>query len=457
MACNSSDCSSGCSGLKSENGSKSDGSSVGDGSIRESVCVKCKSNEPVFFADGASEDGKFCSDCFRNNVFGKFRLAVTCHAMITPSDKVLVAFSGGPSSRVALQFVHELQKRAQKNYEASRDRSLPVFGVGVVFLDETAIDPTLSGEINDAIELIRTVVSSLSPPAKHLHVVPIESVFGLDSAEARDRLQKLLDSVSDDTGMEDLLLHLRMLCLQKVASESAYNRLILGSCTSRIASHVLSATVKGRGYSLSADIQHVDARWKVPVVLPLRDCVAQELNRLCRLDSLQIVKLGHPHSGINGLVSSFVALLQEENPSRECTIVRTAGKLTPFYFNKIPEIDDSNVPLATRRRQKRFNLKYNEAMTTEYFCPICCGPLNKSDVSNLSESEGCQDIEVFYAACCSSCRFQILPHGQASIEQFYSLIPQQLTSQEKLQKADTQTLLREKIEDCLLSDGEEEI
>jgi cytoplasmic tRNA 2-thiolation protein 2 len=36
--------------------------------------------------------------------------------------------------RVALQFVHDLQERADKNFEASRDRSLPMFGVGVVFI-----------------------------------------------------------------------------------------------------------------------------------------------------------------------------------------------------------------------------------------------------------------------------------------------------------------------------------
>jgi tRNA(Ile)-lysidine synthase TilS/MesJ len=32
-------------------------------------------------------------------IYGKFRLTVTSHAMISPSDNVLVAFSGGPSSR----------------------------------------------------------------------------------------------------------------------------------------------------------------------------------------------------------------------------------------------------------------------------------------------------------------------------------------------------------------------
>lgn len=39
----------------------------------------------------------------------------------------------------------------------------------------------------------------------------------------------------------------RMLCFSfalQIAAEKGYNRLVLGSCTSRIASHVISATVK---------------------------------------------------------------------------------------------------------------------------------------------------------------------------------------------------------------------
>ncbi|KAF2553884.1 hypothetical protein F2Q68_00037962 [Brassica cretica] len=325
------------------------------------------------FGDG-SDYGRFCADCFRSNVFGKFRLAVTSHAMITPSDNVLVAFSGGSSSRlilcfsvlVAIQFVHEWQV-ALKNYEASRDRSLPVFGVGVAFVDE-------------------------------------------NSTEARDRLVKLLDSVSDVTGKEDLLVHLKMLSLQKVASENGYNRLVLGTCTSRLASHVLTATVK-------------------------------IFSMLMRDGSLKTVELPrHPQSGINDLVSSFVALLKEENPSRECTIVRTAAKLTPFHFNKIPERDDSNVPLATQRRLKKFNLKYDGSMTTESFCPIRKGPLNGSD-----SSEGCHESDALYAACCSSCRFQILPQdGVSSLEHFDSLLPHHMVSQVKKhhQKVDNQTYLR---------------
>ncbi|XWS43133.1 hypothetical protein CRYUN_Cryun16bG0076200 [Craigia yunnanensis] len=172
-----------------------------------------------------------------------------------------------------------------------------------------------------------------------MYVVPIENIFSSNSIDGKERLNKLLDAVSEDTGKEDLLIHLRMLSLQKVASENGYTRVVLGSCTSRIACHISSATMKGQGYSLSEDIQYVDSRWEIPVLLPLRDCPAQELNTICNLDGKKI------------FLES--ALLYE-----------TAGKLTPFQFNRIPEIRDSNVPLATRRRQKKHNLKPNGSLSS---------------------------------------------------------------------------------------------
>lgn len=118
--------------------------------------------------------------------------------------------------RVALQFVHEKQQMAQKNYDASRDGSLPVFGVGVAFIDESAYCAISSDEVDETIQKIRSIVSHLAPPAKDLHVVSIESTFSLDALDAREKFKKLLDSVGDATGKEDLLMHLRMLTLQKV-------------------------------------------------------------------------------------------------------------------------------------------------------------------------------------------------------------------------------------------------
>ena len=123
--------------------------------------------------------------------------------------------------------------------------------------------------------------------------------------------------------------------------------------------------------------------------------------------------------------------MQEENPSRESTIVRTAGKLIPFQFNRIPEISDGNVPLATRRRQKRYNLKSSESVSSESFCPVCNSPLNKSEIVDLRNTENCRTSDMFVSACCSSCRFQILPKDSSSMEHFYTVLPKSITVRAK--------------------------
>ncbi|KAL5717790.1 hypothetical protein ACHQM5_010755 [Ranunculus cassubicifolius] len=413
------------------------------------ICYKCKE------VDVVKSTGGLCGGCFDISLFAKFRQAITTQDLISSTDNVLVAFSGGPCSRVALQFVHELQHKAQRNFDASKDKSCSVFGVGVAFIDETAVTSVPSHEFDTALQEMRLIVSSLAPPTKKLHIVPIQSIFSSDSTDGRNKLDELLHTISDATGKEDLLHHLRMMSLQKIAFENRYNKLVLGSCSSRIACHVLSATVKGQGYSLPADIQYIDARWEIPVVLPLRDCLSQELNLLCTLNRLKTLNtLDFPHSGINGLVSSFLTVLQEENPARERTIVRTAEKLLPFHFNRLPEIENVD----NRRRRKKQNLKPSEPISSEIFCPICYSPINKVD---LEEGMSCRtearetSWALFGASCCPSCQFQILPKDSLSMEEFYSNLPQKMTGRAKDFNGDNQTRLREQIKDCLLSDDED--
>lgn len=416
-----------------------------------SICYKCKISQLVKSAGG------LCKDCFANSLFAKFRQAITCHDLISSTDNVLVAFSGGPSSRVALQFVHDLQYKSQRNSDASRDKSYPVFGVGVAFIDESLVSSIPSQDLDNAIQDLHLIVSSLAPPKKNLHIVPIQSVLTSDHGEGKNRLVELLDNVTDATGKEDLLHHLRMLSLQKIAFENKYNKLILGSSTSRIACHVLSATVKGQGYSLAADIQYVDARHEVPVVLPLRDCLAQELNLLCRLNGLKTLDvLDAPCSGINGLVSTFITILQKENPARERTIVRTAEKLTPFHFNRLTETNGPNDPL-TRRHRRRVKLEPYESMASDFLCSICNSPINIADLEHLNSKKvgGESNSAIFGLSCCPSCQFQILPKNLSSMEQFYTRLPEPMITRAKDFIARDQTWLREQIKDCLLSDDED--
>ncbi|WOK97058.1 hypothetical protein Cni_G05766 [Canna indica] len=414
-------------------------------------CPKC--GEEAAAKGGPRVLNGMCPSCFHAHLFGKFKLAVTTNAMISPTDKVLVAFSGGPASRVALQFIHEMQCKSLESWDASKSQALPVFSVGVVFIDESIISVNPSNDINKTIEEIRPIVSPLSPPHKDLHVATIENICSMNCNDGKTKLKKLLDSVPDATGKEDLLEYLRMHLLQKIALDNGYNKLVLGSCTSTLACHVISATAKGQGYSLPADVQYVDARWEVPVVLPLHDCVTEELKMLCHLDGMETLQLlKKPSNSINSLISSFISHLRDENPSRERTIVRTAEKLKPFGFNKFVE-DKYHEFLPSRLRCKFQNTSNSESALAEVFCPLCGSPLSEPELQSVSDiqEKSHTAVEVFTAHCCESCSFQILPKEPVSLQQFYSILPQPMTRRVTGSTLD-HSMLRELIGDCLLVD-----
>jgi cytoplasmic tRNA 2-thiolation protein 2 len=103
MACNGAGgCQSDCYKDEETTSDQQTAPSETDSKSSSNLCIKCKLND-VVSGYGGIDDGRFCADCFRSNLFGKFRLAVTSNAMISPTDKVLVAFSGGPSSRFTTQ------------------------------------------------------------------------------------------------------------------------------------------------------------------------------------------------------------------------------------------------------------------------------------------------------------------------------------------------------------------
>jgi cytoplasmic tRNA 2-thiolation protein 2 len=60
------------------------------------LCSKCKEKETRV---KANQTESVCGDCLHAGILAKFKGAVNSHGMILPTDKVLVAFSGGPASR----------------------------------------------------------------------------------------------------------------------------------------------------------------------------------------------------------------------------------------------------------------------------------------------------------------------------------------------------------------------
>lgn len=349
-----------------------------------------------------------------------------------------------------------MQSKAIQSWETSNSQALPAFRVGVAFVDESVLSARPELEIDMAIEDIKSIVSSLSPRNKKVHVAPLQDVFLSGSGADAARLKEVVSMIDDETGRDDFVRCLRMLSLQKIALEKGYTKIMLGTCASGIACHVLSATVKGQGYSLPADVQYVDTRWEVPVVLPLHDCLAQELNLLCELDSLYTQQLlDRPRSGINSLVASFVSRLREENPSREHTILRTAQKLKPFSFNKF-SANGYHDFLPSRLRPKFQNVDTNESTFSEILCLICGSPFSEAELQNLEsiKTKDHNKTDLYTAHCCQSCNFQVLPAATDMREHFFSLLPKYWTEKVNTASASHRSL-RDQIADYLLDEDED--
>lgn len=106
--------------------------------------------------------------------------------------------------------------KAIESWDVSNSQALPVFGVGVAFVDESVLCSKPRDEIEMAIEDIRSIVSSLSTGVKAMHIARLEDVFSTESEDGERRLREAVDMIGDDTGREDFLRCLRMLSLQKV-------------------------------------------------------------------------------------------------------------------------------------------------------------------------------------------------------------------------------------------------
>ncbi|CAK9279109.1 unnamed protein product [Sphagnum jensenii] len=454
-------------------------------------CVKCK--EGVVARVVANQSEPMCLGCLHASLLSKFKTAINNHSLVTPSDNVLLAFSGGPASRVALEFLREIRSKAQSDKDASRDHrsGLTVFGLGVVFVNEATVLQVSSADAQLVEDKISSIVCTGSPRLETLHIARLEDVF---KNELSQRLRALLESVQDMTGREDLIEYLRMQVLQQVAKEHGYTKLVLGLCTTRIAARVLAATAKGQGYSLPADIQYLDSRWPVPVVLPLRDCVTRELVLHCHVANLDTVfirnlsTMADRSSSINNLAHTFVTSLQEENASREYTIARTAAKLMPFSFNYS---ECPSTYLANRRRKDLLatnitpmnNKEMSSSSGSEVLCPVCSSPLDmldycNSDTDRVSLEENGRHIDeedleycggsdrgihsfthqsiAFQTVFCASCRFQILPDVHTKGIQTYELLPGSMRERAQKQFKDKYSWMRHQIEDLLIEeDGAE--
>uniref|UniRef100_A0A673V6Z2 Cytoplasmic tRNA 2-thiolation protein 2 n=1 Tax=Suricata suricatta TaxID=37032 RepID=A0A673V6Z2_SURSU len=352
---------------------------------RELKCVKCKEGQPVVVIRAGDA---FCRDCFRAFYVHKFRAVLGKNRLIFPGEKVLLAWSGGPSSSSMVWQVLEGLSRDS----AKRLRFVP----GVVYVDEGAACGRSPADRAHTVAEMRLLLQAVGFP---WHVVTLEEVFSLPPSVLRcfpqepvgavgtykvavdsylqqqhalgperaggspipaqegeragqpcshdprglagpqpaaqtEALSQLFGSVKTLTAKEELLHTLRTHLILHVARTHGYSKVMTGDSCTRLAIKLMTSLALGRGAFLAWDTGFSDERHgDVVVVRPMRDHTLKEVafyNRLFAVPSVLAPAMdtrAPEKASIHRLMEGFLLRLQVQFPSTVSTVYRTSEKL----------------------------------------------------------------------------------------------------------------------------------
>ncbi|CAN2389470.1 tRNA wobble position uridine thiolation [Pristimantis euphronides] len=351
------------------------------------MCMKCKEEAAVLVIRVGDA---FCKSCFKEYFIHKFRAMLGKNRVVYPGEKVLLAYSGGPSSSAMIQQVQEgLSREAPKKL-----RFIP----GILFIDEGAVCGQSWEQREQIVSEIQRVLQATNFP---FHIVPLEQVFSLPRsvlqsplpgnlhhaenykeavncflgqqrahredelsgtadelaqlcvtgskgnntlangstysrppAELTSALMEIFNSARTLTAKLELLQSLRSHLMLHMARTCGYSKVMSGESCSRLAVRLLANISLGRGAFLPLDTGFSDDRYgNVVVVRPMREYSLKEISFYNRFFGVQSVFIptmetkAPENSSIQHLSESFITKLQANFPSTVSTVYRTSEKL----------------------------------------------------------------------------------------------------------------------------------
>jgi len=385
-------------------------------------CLKCKTKP---YEINIRENYPLCKECFLSFMQHKFRTNVGQAKKIKKGMNVLIALSGGNSSRSLLDIFYKYHKGAENPKSGKIQRFKEI---AVAYVDDSII----TGENN--VEKIKEIVTPYDIP---LIISPIEDVFSisLDDKETNNNILNIISdgnkkefTINQNTNIDNktalkelfdatplladkecLLNNLRLVLLNYMAKKNSYPVLCLGDSSTKAAIDVISYTCKGRGSSIPLDVGNesvlIDG---VVMIKPGKTLLRQEFiqyNKYLNLESIPDKELDDISKSIDLISESFISDLQKNFPSTVTTVVSTANKLS---------MDNENYK--------------------EYNCSLCLCPIRKDsekwyasksileikDINNYDydHTEVYKNIPEYYKYLCFNCQIildSIKPQNHQSL------------------------------------------
>ncbi|KAK9727632.1 Cytoplasmic tRNA 2-thiolation protein 2, variant 2 [Basidiobolus ranarum] len=321
------------------------------------TCVKCKVERAQYLVRHA----QYCKQCFLHTLVGKFRVMISKSKFVVGRKEckpnVLLAFSGGASSRALVHMMNEFHVG-----DPAVKKKTILDNVKICHIDESIICGPEEGTLKQAENIIsqypfqfigaslEDVFSSEYTDSDFEQVLRTEIVTREEGSKSHDQLKAviesstltnkekanaLLNNIVKATAKEDMISYLKNKLLIQIAKRENCSIILLGDSSTRIAVKCIAYTSKGRGFSLPYDVAaEIEVEKGVGYLRPLRDCLTKELgiyNYLHKLETVFVptITTGAPiKASIDRLTEEFITSLDRDFPSTVSTVVRTASKLT---------------------------------------------------------------------------------------------------------------------------------
>uniref|UniRef100_A0A131YMR6 Cytoplasmic tRNA 2-thiolation protein 2 n=1 Tax=Rhipicephalus appendiculatus TaxID=34631 RepID=A0A131YMR6_RHIAP len=273
----------------------------------------------------------YCKTCFVANCTHKFRATLGKSKLLKPGSKVLVAFSGGPSSAAMLRLLRD-------GFSEGAHKKL-LFEPSLVYVDDSSALGT-HGDVSDLMEesgfpyytcslhsLYSTERLKLDPSSRCPELSDSEGAARTAFATACESFKTLTDRESF------YRLCLRRLLL-RLARDNGFVKVFTAETGTLLAATLLSTIALGRGAQLREEVGFVDDRdTRVLLLRPMREFSSEEVQLFNKHCDVRFRALSTPSAGCESrasvfrLTAEFVNGLQENFPATVSTVWRTGDKI----------------------------------------------------------------------------------------------------------------------------------
>lgn len=433
-----------------------------------SLCKKCGEEGSYVLLHRKDPTCRACFEVYCNH---KFRSTIGKTKKLKPSDKVLIAYSGGLCSAAMVG----LTNQALKDSANKKLRFIPA----VIHVDEAFItNSTPVVEHESSVVLKESTwpvfITSLEMALRDTNDVPFYWETNLSngnppygSEELKNVLMKSLSNTKSLSSKLDYLKLLRTQLITDIARHAGFDYVFYGDSCDDLAIELLCDIAMGRGSQVSSDIGFYDARYQVPICRPLREFLKRELVFFNRSHYVpydvpqNLVTKTDSRMSIQRLTETFVCGLQNNFPSTVHTIFKTGGKVSSVSSdtlqsecciicksvldNKHPDLCSAlellsvSSRISQNKETKESQCHNSEALPSS---PCCCeSKASMERYQNCTSHDWDQNVMKYL---CHGCQVTMEEMGLSK-----NLQPELL---QKFKKQINRTKMKEEIQEFLLED-----